>query len=381
MNKEQRIANPFVVGKYVDDRYFCDREEETAFLLKQLRNGRNVTLISPRRMGKTGLIRHLFASGKFRENYTSIFVDIYATSSLEEFVSELGAAVYNTVVKENKSRFQRFVDIVKSLRPGIKFDAVTGEPTFEIGIASISDADLSLREIFQYLEESDKTCVVAIDEFQQIRSYKSDIVEARLRTEIQQCSKTQFIFAGSEQSVMANIFTSRNKPFYQSTITMGLQQIPFEKYLEFAQKQFYDYGKQIDPQCVKNVYDLFQGTTWFVQMLMNEIFSMTPASSSFDESLFGECIENIVGIQDLNYRNTMSNLSPRQRELLAIIAREGNVDDLMSAEFLGRSGFPSTSAVQSAARRLLDNGILTREANVYRVYDYFFAYWLRHYQA
>ena len=76
------VNNPFVVGKYLSDKYFCDRETETEFLRKQVENGRNVALISPRRLGKSGLIRHLFNQHDIREHYYVFFVDIYATSSL-----------------------------------------------------------------------------------------------------------------------------------------------------------------------------------------------------------------------------------------------------------------------------------------------------------
>ena len=86
--------NPFVVGKYVSDKYFCDRTEETAFLTKQVENGRNVALISPRRMGKTGLVQHCFNQSSISEKYYTFFVDIYATTSFTEFVYLLGKAIY-----------------------------------------------------------------------------------------------------------------------------------------------------------------------------------------------------------------------------------------------------------------------------------------------
>lgn len=70
------ILNPFVVGKYISNRYFCDREQETEFLIKQIENGRNVALISPRRMGKTGLVQHCFQQERLRDNYYTFFVDI-----------------------------------------------------------------------------------------------------------------------------------------------------------------------------------------------------------------------------------------------------------------------------------------------------------------
>ena len=98
------ILNPFVVGRYVSDHYFCDREEETEFLTKQVVNGRNVALISSRRMGKTGLIWHCFNQPRLREEFYTFFVDIYATTSLAEFVYLLGKAIYEEL-KPRKTRW------------------------------------------------------------------------------------------------------------------------------------------------------------------------------------------------------------------------------------------------------------------------------------
>ena len=85
-----KIANPFVIGKYVSEDYFCDRTDETAFLKKQVDNGRNTAIIAPRRLGKTGLIQHFFAQPDIAKRYQTIFIDIYATNSLSEFVYLLG---------------------------------------------------------------------------------------------------------------------------------------------------------------------------------------------------------------------------------------------------------------------------------------------------
>jgi AAA+ ATPase superfamily predicted ATPase len=114
------IANPFVVGKYVAPEYFCDREDETEFLVKQIVNGRNVALISPRRMGKTGLIEHCFGREDIGKNYYSFFVDIYSTSSLAEMVYLLGKSIYDQL-KPRKSVFlEKFLNVVASLRMGFK---------------------------------------------------------------------------------------------------------------------------------------------------------------------------------------------------------------------------------------------------------------------
>lgn len=110
------LSNPFVVGRYVSDRYFCDRQSETEFLIKQVVNGRNVALISPRRMGKTGLIRHCFNRETLKRDYYTFFIDIYATTSLAEFVYLLGKAIYEELKPRKTAWTERFFQMIASLR-------------------------------------------------------------------------------------------------------------------------------------------------------------------------------------------------------------------------------------------------------------------------
>ena len=158
------LINPFIVGRYVSDHYFCDREQETAFLIKQVENGRNVALISPRRMGKTGLLQHSFNQPACQEKYYTFFIDIYATNSLSEFVYLFGKTVYETLKSKKTAWAERFFQIIRSLRVGFKLDAVTGEPVFDIGLGDIQAPQTTLDEIFTYLENADRPCLVAIEQ-------------------------------------------------------------------------------------------------------------------------------------------------------------------------------------------------------------------------
>ena len=114
--EELFVKNPFVVGRYLSDKYFCDRSEETAFLRKQMANGRNVALISPRRIGKSGLIRHLFNQPDIKEHYYVFFVDIYATASVNELVYVLGKEIYEQLKPKATAWKERFFQTIASLR-------------------------------------------------------------------------------------------------------------------------------------------------------------------------------------------------------------------------------------------------------------------------
>ena len=152
------VINPFVVGGYVSPRYFCDRVAETENLIRNLINGRNVALVSTRRMGKTGLIRHCFYQPLIKEGYYTFFIDIYATSSLKEFVFALGKGIFEKLKPQGNKFIDRFFSIITSLRIGFKLDSITGEPILELGLGDIHAPETTLEEIFIYLEQADKPC-------------------------------------------------------------------------------------------------------------------------------------------------------------------------------------------------------------------------------
>jgi AAA+ ATPase superfamily predicted ATPase len=371
-----KIANPFVIGKYVSEDYFCDRTDETAFLKKQVDNERNTAIIAPRRLGKTGLIHHFFAQPDIAKRYQTIFIDIYATNSLSEFVYLLGNSIYKVIKPLHKKWAERFFGTIKSLRPGFKLDAATGEPIFDIGLGSIEQPQTTIDEIFDYLEAADKPCIVAIDEFQQITNYTEINVEALLRTKIQQCKQTLFIFSGSRRHLMNQMFNSPSKPFYQSVITTDLKPLDKIVYIAFAKKLFADYGKTISEELLEQVYDDYEGVTWYMQMIMNELFALTEKGDNCKLESYPIALKNVIQTQESSYKDTLSNISAKQKPVLFAIAKEGEATNVTSVKFLKDNGLSSSSSVQSALKGLLEKDIITRTENGYRVYDYFFAEWL-----
>lgn len=375
--KTTTLLNPFVVGRYVSDYYFCDREKETEFLTKQIMNGKNVALISPRRMGKTGLIRHCFNNEKIKNEFYTFFVDIYSSTSLPEFVYLLGKNIYEVLKPQKNAWKERFFQIISSLRMGFKLDAITGEPTFDIGLGDIQSPQITLDEIFSYLESADKPCIVAIDEFQQIGTYAEGNIEALLRTKIQQCRQTMFIFSGSKRHTMSNMFNSSSKPFYQSAITMGLSPIPADTYTMFACRMFEEREKRIKPDVVEKVYQKFDGCTWFVQMIMNELFALTGQNECCEEDKIDTAWNNVIMTQESSYKDLLSHLAPKQKMMLLAIAKEGEASEITSSAFIQKYKLTSASSVQAAITPLIKNDLITKEKNTYRVYDYFLAEWLR----
>lgn len=372
-----KLSNPFVIGRYAGSKYFCDREKELGFLEKSIRNGRDVAIISQRRMGKSGLIAHLFDQEWVRKEFMTVFVDVYATSSVAELVAMLGQAVFQAIIREKDSPWQRFVEGLKSLRPTVTFDVNTGTPSLSMTAVNLTRPDLTMAEIFTYLESSPRPAIVAIDEFQEISKYGEGKAEALLRSYIQRSPGTRFIFAGSEQSVMNAIFNSVKRPFYQSCLILHLPAIPADEYAEFALSKFSEYGKTGNENVVRTVYHRMSGITWFIQMMLNELFALTPVGGTLQPDDIPIAEQNIIGVQAYSYREILARLSPMQRALALFLATHGPVDNILSAESLEASGFKTAASMQAACKGLEKAGLITKTGGAYRLYDVFFASWIQ----
>lgn len=370
------MNNPFVTKGYAGPEYFCDRAQETVDLVKLLTNDNNMALISPRRLGKTDLIHHCFAQPEIKEKYYTFIIDIYATSSLADFVSLLGQAILDELKPRGRKTWEKFVGTLKSIQQQISFD-MNGNPVWGVGLGAYTNPAITLDEIFVYLNTADKPCLVAIDEFQKITEYPDgQNVEAALRTHIQRCPNATFLFAGSKRHLMGEIFLSPSRPFYQSVITMGLSPIPIEKYIEFACAQFKKCGKSIQPDVVDIVYQRFDGITSYLQRLMNVLFLNTAQGETCSKDMIDVAINYILDLYTEYYNTLLAQMSEKQRNVFLAIACERRVKSVSGGAFVRKYHLQSPSSVMSALRGLLDKDLITQENGEYFVYDLFFQLWL-----
>lgn len=370
------IRNPFVTNGYVGAEYFCDRVTETDFLVRMLTNENNIALISPRRLGKTDLIRHCFEQPEIKEHYYTFVIDVYATKSLEDFVHVLGKAILDTLRSKGRSAWELFLNVVLSLRSEISFD-VNGSPVWGVGLGTVQNPAVALDEIFRYLSQADRHCLVAIDEFQQITHYDGgDNVEAALRTYIQRCSNANFIFSGSQRHLMGEMFTSPARPFYQSVTVFNLKPIPLDKYRDFANDKFEKAGKHLADGVVECLYERFDSITSYMQKIMNYLYQITQKGETCTLSMIDEAIDYILDISSDTYEGMLYQMPEKQRNVFIAIGSDKEVKAISGGDFAKRHHLPSPSAVVSAVKGLLEKDFITQDKNVYKIYDKFFQLWL-----
>lgn len=369
------INNPFLIYAYAEPKYFCDRTEETGRLISALRNGRNVTLMSPRRMGKTGLIHNAFY--QIRHDYPEaacFYMDIFSTTCLNDFIIQFGQTVIGKLDNLSQKTLMTISSFFKSCRLVFSPDVLTGVPQATLDFQP-SQAQTTLKEIFDYLEHSGKECYIAIDEFQQITEYPEKGVEGLLRSYIQFLPHVHFIFSGSKQHLMAEMFGSAKRPFYRSTEKMTLTPISMDSYSLFAIRWMHTGGKQLSDSLFQTIYQRFNGHTWYMQYVLNRLFEQS--EPVLDESVFEKCLADIVRSEVDEYQRLYGILTENQSTLLRAIARERIVPAINSSAFIKKYGLKGSSSINAALKFLINNEYVFKSEEGYCVYDRFMELWLQ----
>ncbi len=369
-----QIENPFLVTGYASPAYFCDREKESKDILETLRNGRNVTLTSPRRLGKTGLIKHIFYILKQKNpGLPVIYIDLFPTTTLAEFTQACASAIMGQLDSSPVKALKKATSIFKGLRPYFTVDPISGQPKVGLDIAAGTEAD-TLEQVFEYLKHSDKTCYIAFDEFQQIAFYPEKNVEALIRSHIQDLHNVHFIFSGSQSHMLGEMFLSPKRPFYQSTSEKRIDVIDKEVYFNFAASLFKKQGRTLPEDVFSFVYSLYEGYTWYIQVVMNRLYAKS--QRALTSGLVQECISEILSENDFYYQYLLRAYSKGQAKLLKAVAKEGKIKEITSGAFISKYSLTATSSVKSALRKMQEEEMIYSSPDGHMIYDRFFAQWL-----
>ena len=364
--------NPFIISGYVSPEYFCDREEETARMLNAIENGRHVTLFSPRRMGKTGLIKHLFYKAGKKKGYIPVYVDIMATTSLREFTEVFGKAVL-TAIGKNEALMKKILKRLSALRLKLTIDHLTGEPALSFDVNNAREAEKSLDTIFRYLADQSRRIVIAIDEFQQITNYPEKNLEAILRTHLQTVNNVCIIFSGSRKHILTEIFSSPDRPFYNITEMMEIGVIEPEVYKTFICERFRKGSVSISVSALDRIVEISGLHTFYVQYFCNRLYS---EYKNINTDVVDRTLITILRENEPVYANYLNLLTAMQYRVLKAVALNDGIDNPLSKEFLSKYDLGAASSVSQAIKSLSDKEFVFFSKNRYRLNDVFLAQWI-----
>jgi uncharacterized protein len=370
------ISNPFVTTGYISPEYFCDRKNETEALLKAISSKRNVTLISLRRMGKTGLLKHVkYRLEHMKQSPTVVYVDLMPTMNGNEMLNIFSTALVNLKQKE-KNFFEKILTILISLRPRLSYDSLTGQPTIELKIETASDVQFGFSQLLKYISEIEKDVVFMFDEFQQISQYPEKNMEQLFRTIIQAYPAFPCIFSGSSKHMLESMFSSANRPFYQSSELMYLNKISTEEYKIFIAEKFSSVSKKIDNESMMRIFNWTRLHTYYVQYVGSLLFENDNKQINTDQinQVFYQILTSFDPLF-VSYRNL---IPAHQFRLLQAIAIENGISQPTSGSFIQKHNLTSASSVATSLKALAEKEMIVRDGEEWIVYDVFFSRWLEY---
>ena len=365
-----KLKNPFLTSGYYGPAYFCDRDAECEALLSAIENERNVTLIAPRRYGKTGLIRKVLET--LPSDYAPVYLDIYSVTNLADFTRRFAEAVVSALNTNFEKLLKTLGEFFRSCRP-----TATPSPDGSVKLSFDiipENAEATLKETFDFLASRKIRPVIAIDEFQQVAEFPESGTEALLRSYIQFVPQVRFIFCGSRQHLMSEMFLSAQRPFFQSTQLMYIDVIPVDKYYNFVNGFYTSNKREIFRGAFVYLYERFEGITWYVQAAMNRLWSDFGNVTSTVH--VDAVIEKLIQERALEYVDLLRSQNTVGAKLLRAVAREGIATSVMSGDFLKKYDLKSASSVKTALKTLLTNDLIYQAEKGYTVYDRFFGAWL-----
>jgi hypothetical protein len=228
------------------------------------------------------------------------------------------------------------------------------------------------------LEEQNTPIVIAIDEFQQICEYPEKNVEAILRTHIQQLKNIQFIFCGSNRSMMAEMFTHVKRPFFASTRMLYLDKIENAEYEEFIKHHFESNKKHIKDEALKAILDLTKSHTFYTQNLCNYIFSMK--TNLIDMEVVKKAMANILKENESYFFQYRQLVTTDQWNYMIAVAKENEVAQATAQKFISKYNIGTPANSRRILKSLIEKELilenLLNEKTSYQIYDVFLSRWL-----
>jgi uncharacterized protein len=371
-----KLKNPFVTGGYIGPEYFCDRRKETDLLIRAIGSKRNMTLISLRRMGKTGLLKHVKHLLELdKKSPVVVYADLLPTMNGNDMLNALSSALLREKQHE-KNIFEKLLTLLASLRPKMSYDALTGQPSIELRVESPAEIQFGFGHLLGFIAEIKQDLVFMLDEFQQITRYPEKNMESMLRTVIQTYPGVPFVFSGSSKHMLESMFSASGRPFYQSAELMYLEKIAEADYRHFITDKFVAARKRISDQAISKIFDWTRLHTFYVQHICNLLFESD--EHEVDLGLINQIFHRVMTSNEPLFANYRNLLPAHQYSLLQAIAVENGIDKPTSGAFIQQYRLTSASSVTTSLKALADKEMIVMAGDKWQVYDVFFSRWLEY---
>jgi uncharacterized protein len=358
-------VNPFKFGSIVEDPFFTNRVEEQESIKNILQSATHLIVISPRRYGKTSLVKKVVSS----LNRPLIFIDLQLITDVNDLASQMLKKIYRhypfTKLKNSLKKFRIVPSI--NLNPQTNDVEITFSPTTSSYIPILED----VFNLLENLGSEKKRPIVVFDEFQDIKKVEA-MLDRQLRAIIQHHQHINYVFLGSVESMMREIFEKKKSPFYHFGQLMPLSKIPHKDFSAFISGGFESKSTE-GHEIAERILDITQCHPYYTQQLTYTVWNNWNSGSEISV-IIESAIGHLTQVHDLDYQRFWQNLNQTDKKILLIIAK--GYKNMLAQSTLRQMGIASTSTLYSGLKRLTQQGYIIKENEKYELDDPFFKIWL-----
>ncbi|MBL7218317.1 MAG: ATP-binding protein [Desulfobacteraceae bacterium] len=371
------MKNPFIYGETVSGDNFCDRALEMEELVTDIKNSQNVIILSPRRYGKTSLIKQVLRKVE-AQGILTFYVDLYPAINKGKFIEIYAGAISAGIPGGVRQVVKRIKEYLPRIIPKVVMDDQSFHLEFEFDqTGSISpNIDDLLCAVDKEADRQNKSAVVVFDEFQEIANFDDDEIERKMRSVFQNHRNVSYIFMGSKTHLMRDIFNNPNRPFYKSGKHFPLGRIDREELSLFAKRKFSEQDIVVGNSELNRVLDSTECHPYYFQMLCNVLWELCMDSRVITEADIDKALDILISRESSVYIAMWEELTLKQKNLMVALAKEES-PEVFSKKFLETYGLGLSSSIQKALKKLLKKELIQQENGSYRVYDLFFKKWIR----
>ena len=372
------MCKKFVYGVAVSDYNFIGRERETKRLLDNFKGGINVILMSPRRLGKTSLVKHV-CNKLDNKDIITVYLDIFGCKSEYDFYNKLTAEVLKQTASKHELWFEEAKEFLYRLTPKISFSP---EPNSDFSISlGITPKTHTPEEVLQMAEtiaiKRKKRIVICIDEFQQIGEMANGKqIQARLRTVWQHQKHVSYCLFGSKHHLMSTIFLHRSMPFFQFGDTISLNKIAIEDWVEYIVSHFADGKRTISRELAEEICKFTENYSAYVQQLAWLVFTLKEEGETVTENDVRQAENDLLATNNILFMQMIEPLSEFQLNFLRAIA-SGIKKDFGLSEVREEYNLGSYSNITRLKTALLERDLIEKKETELVITDPIFAKWLK----
>lgn len=369
--------NPFKYGTVVSDRYFIDREKETAQIKDDLLNGINIILYAPRRYGKTSLVMQILNDLK-KDQVKTVYLDLFQVYSLESFIRLYASKIMESSGFSMQKAIKSLKSYIRGIMPSMGLDD-DGKPILSFSYDSKIPKEYSLLDVLdlpQKLKSKNEKWVIVFDEFQEINRLDGEILEKQFRSIFQFHHEIAYVFMGSKTHLMLNMFADKRRAFYNIGKLKKIDKISDHEMIAHMENEFKKGNFAFSPGIFEKVLAYTDNIPYYNQYLASQLWQLAKdEGQNIDKELLDKAVTQILDNQGDYYYTLLNQLTVYQRNVLHAFIREQ--DNIFSKDYTKKYGLSSVSSTQRALKRLIELEIIDKIEDKYIFSDPFFPIYLR----